>query len=122
MDRGVHIYLLCTGSVDNIRLIMVLLFCLNSKIKSKVLKGSLYLDDNSVQLHVTAPAPARDLLRVGVGVGEPLVGGHLPPPPLLAGRGVEGGGGHLVVPAEGEEHVEEGHKHVHEDDQREQWV
>ena len=100
---------------------MVLLFCLNSKIKSMVLKGSLYLDDNSVQFHVTTPAPGRALLRVGVGVGEPLVGGHLPPP-LLAGRGVEGGGGHLVVPAEGEEHVEEGHKHVHEDDQREQWV
>ena len=48
-----------------------------------VLKGSLYLDDNSVQFHVTTPAPGRDLLRVGVGVGEPLVGGHLPPPPLL---------------------------------------
>ena len=122
MDRGVYYYLLYAGSVDNIRLIMVLLLCLNSRIKSRVLKGSLYLDDNSVQLHVPTPAPAWDLLRVGVGVGEPLVGGHLPPPPLLAGRGVEGGGGHLVVPAEGEEHVEEGHKHVHEDDQREQWV
>ena len=122
MDRGVYYYLLYAGSVDNIRLIMVLLLCLNSRIKSRVLKGSLYLDDNSVQLHVAPPAPARDLLRVGVRVGEPLVGGHLPPPPLLAGRGVEGGGGHLVIPAEGEEHVEEGHKHVHEDDQREQWV
>ena len=47
-----------------------------------VLKGSLYLDDNSIQLHVTSPAPGRALLRVRIGVGEPLVGGHLPPPLL----------------------------------------